>query len=1404
MLPISGIKLLQIGTPIQLPYELKVISDSAAIMMAIAQFQPDVIMTTSFIPGVMNGSTFELRKRWIHVPADTKPEDAMRAVENCYSYNLWTEHQYQATNPLISVYTGTYNTGDYLRETYQSLKEQSYPTWEWVVIDDHSTDGTWERLEKLAEEDVRVRPYRSGKRLEKIGAVKEMATRLCRGAYLVELDHDDLLADFALAEIKNAFESDPKIGFVYSNSINFFENGEFHRFGKDGFWDNRYREIEYRGKKYLECLQPDAWGRFDNHPLSQWFTYLTVGPNHVRAYRKTFFDELGGYNPNLPVADDLDLFLRAFLSSVPPELEGKLSAWKCHLIDKPAYKYRYKDGYGNTTFKRNKSIQDHVQLVRQNYFTRINEMNDRRLATAGSESAINDKPCFVVASRTEEDAGKVRSALAGKDVFVQVGAKSILEAYEAGRVRWNGRRRIIYVHDDVVFNDLAQFMKVVAQLPPGLHGPCGSQASNALETGPWWEHKPLAGAYVQMFKDGTPPKAVHFQNDATEVTWLDGFCLVAIDQKWSWKVSGNPEVWHGYDWLACKRTKLGGAKCFTLEQTGVPLLGHEGYMRMEGLEPAMRTLRILSRTASERRDYPNIHEHLAEIEASARGVVLELGSREGASTAALLDGVGVRGGRVFSVDIDPAFADSWKGHPLWHFTACDSCDVKRLRAEGLPEELDVLFIDSEHTYERAKRELETWAPRVKPGGVIIMHDTESFPGVKKAAQEVIAAKGWRSEFRQNCNGLAIIRMPGDPSQISYVVLEAAPTDLTLRCLKSIRKFSKGSEVILVSNGSRPAEEAIACADRMVTLDVNLGFAAGCNAGAAVATRPILCFFNNDAAFVDETPSKLLAAMSDTHPITAPYSNRAKPPQGDIARGMVPTKDAMPDMVVGLCMMIPKTIYEDLGGFDPDLLTYEDDELCRKARTKGFSTRVVGTTWVDHERHETFKKLGLDVNEIMAKNAIIYRKKNPVIRVIVIAKDEEKALPGFFKQFEPITRDWCVLDTGSKDGTMALAKSMGCRVEKGPFEDFASARNEAVLRFGSGADWIIMIDPDERLDEHTLKHMRELLYRTTDDILYSMLQAKYPDGTIRRFVSKPFMWRNGPEIKWVFKVHEKLIGSKRQGMVMNSMNTHLIELHEDGRRQAASGFYDALMKAEPYFTDPAYKQKMIEEWPILDYDRMEDPRIRPIYMGPLVSVVIPTYKRLELLSRAIASALNQDYANLEVVVVGDSCPDLAEIAQVGGPPPRVRIYNLATNHGAGGAVPRNHAIAAAGGQLIAYLDDDNAWKPDHVSSLYRAMSESGAAYAFSSMEVNGTDLKFDEPKQGGIDTSCILHKKDLVAKHGGWLDRTAANYYHDWELVSRWVQGGEKWAATKKPTLIYNSETCGQREFLEALALSKKT
>ncbi len=361
-MPTANLKVLFIGKEWDVPYDTFFCKRMNNLFATIATFKPDVIVTSTFIPASLNVANFDIRKKWIHLDPNIKPDELIRAIESCYCGYLW-EHPKQHLQPLISVYTGTYNTGDFLRETYQSLREQTYTNWEWVVVDDESTDGTWERLLQIATEDIRVRPVRISHN-GKIGAIKDMATRLAYGTYLVELDHDDMLTDTALMDIKTAFETSPDVGMVYSNFAEFFMDGRPHRYGGE-FWENRYRKTEYHGKVYDECITPNIYDRFGPDYTEQFGWFLTVGPNHVRCFRASELKRLGGYNANFPVADDWELMARFFLYS------------KVYHIDKLLYLYRFLDNAGNTTFVRNKSIQDHLAIARNYYRQAFVEFNDK-------------------------------------------------------------------------------------------------------------------------------------------------------------------------------------------------------------------------------------------------------------------------------------------------------------------------------------------------------------------------------------------------------------------------------------------------------------------------------------------------------------------------------------------------------------------------------------------------------------------------------------------------------------------------------------------------------------------------------------------------------------------------------------------------------------------------------------------------------------------------------------------------------------------------------------------------------------------------------------------------------------------------------------------------------------------
>jgi hypothetical protein len=163
----------------------------------------------------------------------------------------------------------------------------------------------------------------------------------------------------------------------------------------------------------------------------------------------------------------------------------------------------------------------------------------------------------------------------------------------------------------------------------------------------------------------------------------------------------------------------------------------------------------------------DIQQHLPLLYSLARGNVLELGTRTGVSTAALLAGVEKRGGHVWSVDVQDCGA-LYQGHPQWTFVQGDSRDTSwthhpsernASEAARTPDQVDVLLIDTEHNYSQAAAELAAWSSCLAPGAFVLMHDPETFPGVRRAAEEFCAARGWPLTFVLPCNGMAVIEVP---------------------------------------------------------------------------------------------------------------------------------------------------------------------------------------------------------------------------------------------------------------------------------------------------------------------------------------------------------------------------------------------------------------------------------------------------------------------------------------------------------------------------------------------------------------------------------------------------------------------------------------------------------------------
>src|SRR5690606_26071654 len=118
-------------------------------------------------------------------------------------------------NELVSIVTPVFNSESYLKETFESIKKQTYSNWEWLLIDDSSQDNSRDLMQQLAQQDGRIKtfflPENGGPAI-----ARNVGIAHAKGKYLTFIDSDDLwFEDF----IENSIQtiSKTKIPFVFSS-----------------------------------------------------------------------------------------------------------------------------------------------------------------------------------------------------------------------------------------------------------------------------------------------------------------------------------------------------------------------------------------------------------------------------------------------------------------------------------------------------------------------------------------------------------------------------------------------------------------------------------------------------------------------------------------------------------------------------------------------------------------------------------------------------------------------------------------------------------------------------------------------------------------------------------------------------------------------------------------------------------------------------------------------------------------------------------------------------------------------------------------------------------------------------------------------------------------------------------
>lgn len=117
-------------------------------------------------------------------------------------------------NPVVSIITPSYNRADIIHETAQSIFNQVYPKWEWVIVDDGSTDNSWDLLQVYAAKDDRVKIFKRNREPKGACSCRNIAVEKATGNYLIFLDTDDLLATFCLQQRIDTILKYPDVDFV--------------------------------------------------------------------------------------------------------------------------------------------------------------------------------------------------------------------------------------------------------------------------------------------------------------------------------------------------------------------------------------------------------------------------------------------------------------------------------------------------------------------------------------------------------------------------------------------------------------------------------------------------------------------------------------------------------------------------------------------------------------------------------------------------------------------------------------------------------------------------------------------------------------------------------------------------------------------------------------------------------------------------------------------------------------------------------------------------------------------------------------------------------------------------------------------------------------------------------------
>lgn len=204
---------------------------------------------------------------------------------------------------LISVLMPTYNVEKFVSEAVESILGQTWTNFEFIIVDDCSTDHTYDILKEYAASDSRIHLFRNDIN-SKICKTLNRALSYAKGQFIVRMDGDDISQPDRFEKLYYYLQSHPDVDLVGSNTITIDEDG--NELGKKDYLLHD-RAIQL-GNRYMTSVA------------------------HIWMAKRKVYDILEGYR-DIPYAEDFDFLLR-----------GELHGFHYANMDEYLYSVRHRNG----------------------------------------------------------------------------------------------------------------------------------------------------------------------------------------------------------------------------------------------------------------------------------------------------------------------------------------------------------------------------------------------------------------------------------------------------------------------------------------------------------------------------------------------------------------------------------------------------------------------------------------------------------------------------------------------------------------------------------------------------------------------------------------------------------------------------------------------------------------------------------------------------------------------------------------------------------------------------------------------------------------------------------------------------------------------------------------------------